>query len=94
MSRSSKVPQCISQRSQYGVQELSQHGERIDVESFSFEVRVLLMEVSDEFNRTKSDHAFILCLRHLIAECAEDCCNHVLSVFVFVAVLSFVPEGT
>eukprot|EP00419_Tripos_fusus_P001219 CAMPEP_0172689738 /NCGR_PEP_ID=MMETSP1074-20121228/23362_1 /TAXON_ID=2916 /ORGANISM="Ceratium fusus, Strain PA161109" /LENGTH=1060 /DNA_ID=CAMNT_0013509587 /DNA_START=38 /DNA_END=3220 /DNA_ORIENTATION=+ len=32
------------------------------------EVRQLLAEVSDEFNNRQTDHSFILCLRHLIAE--------------------------
>lgn len=31
-------------------------------------VRALLAEVVDEFNKQASDHAFILCLRHLIAQ--------------------------
>lgn len=31
-------------------------------------LRTLLMEVADEFNKERSDRAFILCLRHLIAQ--------------------------
>lgn len=32
------------------------------------QVRTLLFEVSDEFNKVRSDQAFIQCLRHLVAE--------------------------
>mmetsp|Transcript_88522 Transcript_88522/g.166945 ORF Transcript_88522/g.166945 Transcript_88522/m.166945 type:complete len:1154 (+) Transcript_88522:43-3504(+) len=32
------------------------------------EVRTLLLEVSEEFNKVRSDQAFIQCLRHLVAE--------------------------